>query len=506
MTGFYISTLYLLSAVGGGIGALAQSTDPLPSWPLQTFKTTSYQPPYLNVTKAGQTEPGFLIFAPFDFSRNATAPLIYSDDGQLVFYGPREGGYSLRAQELNGERVLTYWTGAAVDGFGFGSVVILDDSYEQIGEVALPESDDNIFETIFPTDFPSYVDNHEDTITEEGTMLVTAVNVTQADLRAVGGPKDGWVQDGLVYEIDVETNDVLFRWSTLEHIQDIPLSDVEAPLEGTGFNSSAPWGYPHLNSVAKYGDNYLISSRFMCSLFFVDKDGELIWKLHGQNGGDFELGPGTNFCYQHIARFESQTDDMITINIHNNENTHFTSKTIQTTGLALDLDLKTKKVTLNRELWDPVEPVYAESQGSYQNLDNRHVLMAHGAVPKIAEFDGDGACVMRAWFGYEGTTSAYRVFRSPWVGKPNTKPDVVACPEEGGTAVYTSWNGATHIESWDVFAGSDAENLKLVETVERNGFETRAQFRDLLDKVAVKAVGGPNAGVKSDIVTVGEGC
>lgn len=277
----YISALYLLSA-WVDISILAQSeTEPsLPLWPVQTFKTASFTPPFLNVTKAGQTEPGYLIFAPLDTARNATAPLIYSDDGQLVFHGPTEGPLSLRPQTFNGEPVLTYWFGMPAQGFGFGSIGIWNSSYDKVGEVSLPESDENIFKTIFDTDLPSYIDSHEDTITDEGTMLVTVVNVTQGDLQQVGGPKDGWVQDGLIYEIDVETNEVLFRWSAVEHVEDLPLSDVEVPLGDEGHNASAPWGYPHLNSVAKHGDNYLISSRHMCSLFFVDKNGDLIWKLH----------------------------------------------------------------------------------------------------------------------------------------------------------------------------------------------------------------------------------
>lgn len=207
-----------------------------------------------------------------------------------------------------------------------------------------------------------------------------------------------------------------------------------------------------------------------------------------------------------MAHIESQTSDKITITIHNNENTAFTSETIQTTGLALDLDLKSKKVTLNRELWDPVEPVYAQSQGSYQNLDNGHVLMAHGAVPKIAEFDENGACIMRAWFGDEGAMSAYRVFRSPWVGIPKTKPSVVACPEDGVTVVYASWNGATDIQSWKISTGSAGESLEVAQTVPRNGFETSVQLEDSFDKVVVKAIGGPNGGVESEAVTVGDGC
>lgn len=207
-----------------------------------------------------------------------------------------------------------------------------------------------------------------------------------------------------------------------------------------------------------------------------------------------------------MARVVSQSSDKMTISIHNNENIAFTSKTIQTTGLALDLDLNSKKVTLNRKLWDPVEPVYAESQGSYQNLANGHVLMGHGSVPKIAEFDENGACVMRAWFGDEAYTSAYRVFRSPWVGTPTTKPKVVACPEDGGTAVYASWNGATDIQSWKISTGSDDGNLSVSQIVPKNGFETRTQFESPFDKVSVEAVGGPNGGVESEVVAVGEGC
>lgn len=150
--------------------------------------------------------------------------------------------------------------------------------------------------------------------------------------------------------------------------------------------------------------------------------------------------------------------------------------------------------------------MYAESQGSYQILSNGHVLMDHGAVPKIAEFDENGACVMRAWFGEVGSMMAYRVYRSPWVGKPKTKPSVVACPEKGTTAVYTSWNGATDVESWEICVGSDGDSLEVAQTIPRNGFETRFEFGGSFDKVAVKAIGGPNGGVKSDTVTVGEGC
>lgn len=72
----------------------------------------------------------------------------------------------------------------------------------------------------------------------------------------------------------------------------------------------------------------------------------------------------------------------------------------------------------------------------------------------------------------------YRVYRYPWVGQPSTKPNVVACPssKSGKTAVYVSWNGATDVQSWKVFSGSQVK-----QTAIRNGFETTILVDGLSD-------------------------
>ncbi|KAB8205222.1 ASST-domain-containing protein [Aspergillus parasiticus] len=486
------------------LGAVESSAQPSTQWPQQTFKSTPLEAPYLNVTKNGKTELGYLFFSPSN--SNWSYPTIYQDDGQLVWRGPLVNTSAEQPQMLNGEPVLAYWNGANIKGFGFGSISILNSSYDEIYKVTLPGTEEKFVTVLDPVTYPSYIDIHESQITDQGTILVTAVNVTQMDLSSIGGPKDGWVQDGLFYEIDIKTNDVLFRWSTVEHLSEIPLSNNELPLEGKGTNKTTPYEYPHLNSVAKYGDSYLISSRFMCSFFFIDKNGNVTWHLHGQKGGDFTLTPGTSFCYQHDPRFESQTEDKITIHFHNNENADFTSETVMTTGMTIALDMKTKIVTLVDKLWDAEQPVYAESQGSYQNLTNGHVLMQHGAVPKLEEYDENGALVMRAWFGYHGGTKTYRGYRFPWVGKPRTKPDVAACSSEGKMVVYVSWNGATDVQEWKVLGGSEEGKMKKVTMVPRNGFETRIAVDEVVEKVVVEAVGGVGDGRRSEVVTVGQSC
>ena len=260
----------------------AQSSDDA-LWPQQSYKSSSILTPFMNVTKMGQTEPGFLFLSPEDEIRATGHPAIYSDDGQLVWQGANGNYSALQPQILNGEPVIAYWAGYVGDGFGFGHISILNSSYDEIHRVIVDCKEQN-FHTVFePMTFNSCIDIHESQITDNGTILVTAVNVTQADLSSIGGPKNGWIQDGLVYEIDIVTNEILFRWSAHEHIDQVPLSDVRAPLQGSGgsgVNSTYPFGYPHLNAIDKYGDNYLVSSRYMCSVFFIAPNGTVIWHLH----------------------------------------------------------------------------------------------------------------------------------------------------------------------------------------------------------------------------------
>ncbi|KAJ5279286.1 hypothetical protein N7478_004658 [Penicillium angulare] len=477
-------------------------------WPLQTYKSSSIKTPYLNVSKMGQTEPGYLFFAPQDILRGTGHPSIYSDDGQLVWQGVNGNQSALQPQTLDGEPVIAYWEGYNGEGFGFGHISILNSSYDEIHRVTLDCKEQN-FVTIFdPMIFNSCIDIHESQITDNGTLLVTAVNVTQADLSSVGGPKDGWIQDGIIYEIDIKTNEVLFRWSAYEHVYEVPMTYDIAPFgasgAGTGTNKTDPWGYPHLNSIAKYGEHYLVSSRYMCSIFWIAPDGTIDWHLHGRTGGDFNLTLDTSFCYQHDVRIESQSADSVTLGLHNNDNTEFTGSSSFTTGMVIELELQgSKKVTLKRRMWDAGDPVFAQSQGSYQALGNHHVLQDHGAVPKIEEYDENGATVMRAWFGYEDTMQTYRAYRYPWTGHPSTKPDVVACPSGDNAAVYVSWNGATDVDAWKVYSGSQVKK-----TAQRSGFETSILVSGLSkgESVVVEAVGGAGDGTKSASTRVGVNC
>ena len=114
----------------------------------------------------------------------------------------------------------------------------------------------------------------------------------------------------------------------------------------------------------------------------------------------------------------------------------------------------------------------AATQGNQQNLPNGNFLVGWGSQRQLTEYDASGRPLFNAFLslGYE----SYRVYRMPWVGLPRSRPKVAAADEPGaGTDAYMSWNGATEVATWELFAGSSASSLQSVATVPRRGFETK---------------------------------
>jgi len=217
------------------------------AWPYQTFKSQpTFQPPQLHITRDGTPAPGYLFFAPAGAKSHQTAPLITTNDGELVYQGAKNNSaFSWGVQRYRNQPVIVYWNGTIFPepaGRGYGNVYLLDNTYSIIGNVSLPGH----FVTSAGTSFASNVDLHEIYITNRETVLVTANNVTQADLTSVGGASNGWVIGGMIYEIDIKTNKVLFSWNSLDHLDQIPFTVSTYPLGSEGFNGknqSAAWGY-----------------------------------------------------------------------------------------------------------------------------------------------------------------------------------------------------------------------------------------------------------------------
>ena len=218
------------------------------TWPYQVFKTVDFQPPYLNITHYTAPSEGVLFFAPDGATETQLAPVIMDMSGELVWNGPLEHAFNFGVYKYEDNPVLAWWNGTLFPepiGRGNGLIYIYDNSYEQIQKVTLKG---DFLELTPGVTYPSNIDVHELQITPNGSLIVTANNVTQADLSSVGGPGDGWVVAGLVYEIDIASNEVLFSWNSLDHLDKLPFTDSLYPLgsEGyTGANQSLAWGeYP----------------------------------------------------------------------------------------------------------------------------------------------------------------------------------------------------------------------------------------------------------------------
>ena len=118
-------------------------------------------------------------------------------------------------------------------------------------------------------------------------------NTTTADLTSVGGPKNGWVLDPLVVEVNLTNNEPVFIWSPLAHV---PINTTHSPLRGTGHNSSSPYDWFHTNSIQSFEGHYLINSRGTWTSYYVNKDGAIEWQINGAGGGSFgSLPEGAQF-------------------------------------------------------------------------------------------------------------------------------------------------------------------------------------------------------------------
>ncbi|RAL16296.1 arylsulfotransferase family protein [Aspergillus homomorphus CBS 101889] len=449
------------------------------NFPYAAFRTGPFLPPQLKVTKSGQTDPGYIFIGPRGNQELGTAALIYDEAGQLVYEGPQEVTANFRVQRLFNEDVITFWAGNMTDlGFGYGTVHILDNTYREIYTVTLGGA----FVSPYGEPLDSYIDLHESHITDRNTLLVTAYNVTQHDLSAIGGGPDDYMLDGMFFEIDIATNEIVYSWSALDHLTEIPLETSKQGLGAEYGTQEKPWDAYHINSVELMDDGYIISLRHYWSGFYIHNNGSVMWRLSGEkNTGNFEIDDNAVFSWQHDIRVYNQTQEGMVLSLFNNANTP-TETVAATTGLNFYVDLVNHKVSTLRTLSDSKDVVHSVSQGSYQLLspETGHVVLGYGSIARIKEYDAHGREVMTAQFGEDNAVASYRGFKCQWKATPFWPPALVAIRTTDDTAmVHMSWNGATEYDNWAIYSVATDGEETFVKSVQREGFETSVQLNGL---------------------------
>ncbi|KAI9687335.1 MAG: hypothetical protein M1822_002378 [Bathelium mastoideum] len=459
--------------------------------------------------------PGYIVTTQSDFSSvpaiKEPAPLIMTDAGELVWSGPISNTTNLFVQTYKGKQVLHYWTGLSTAGgnvgHGYGNVTILDTSYNVIATVC-PDLGLNI-----PGNqtFDCTIDLHESFLTDRNTLLVSAYNATPIDLSPVNGPTNGWGFDSLFFEVDPETDEILFRWSAQEHV---PVTHSHQPRNGVGVNESVPYDWFHINSVVNIGDYYLVNARHTWETYLLDRDGNIVWTINGETGGDFgPLPDGAMFRWQHFARPHNITNSSIAISWFDNNNQALDNGTNPSIGLELLLSIQSlnssgQGLQLVKRLVDSTDNIYADSQGSYESdLHNTgNGFMTYGEIPVIKEFGPNSTGGDVRWTGRLGgdnLVQLYRGYKQIWHGNPLGNPSLViekntanACPAAYG---YVSWNGATDVTGWSVYEGSSNGSLTHVGTADFKGFETRFLVGSDAQCVQVAAVVDGRETTKSSV-------
>lgn len=453
-------------AVSGAVsevvaGALAAPRG-VPPKPPRWRSRPDLQIPALSVTHREDgvsSEPIFI--APYNAPNGQAGAVIADNSGQPLWENPLAGKVTanFRAQSYRSAPVLTWWEGDIELGHGVGEYVIADSSYRTVRRVQAAGG--------------LRGDLHEFVITPRDTALLTSYVVRGADLSSVGGSHRGSIQDAIFQEIDLADGRVLLEWHSLDHVS---LEESYAPV-------GADWDYFHINSVDLDRDGgLLVSSRSTHTVYKLDRRGEIVWRLGGSRG-DFSMGAGSSFAWQHDAR--RQADGTLTI--FDNGATPAVERLSR--GLILDVDESAMSATLLRQYTRP--PILAGSQGSMQLLANGNVFVGWGEAPRVSEFARSGRLLFDALLGSK--YQSYRAFRLPWSARPAEAPALALTSNRAGSTAYASWNGATDVAAWRLLAGEQEDALRAVASTSAEGFESALRTTAAGPHFAVEALDGAGA-------------
>lgn len=251
----------------------------------------------VNQIQAGLA-PGLIFVAPYAFSADALygqpGSLIMDNEGNPIWFRPLSDASLMntdfRVQSYNGKPVLTFWQGtlatppANTDAPGGSSepgscYYIVDNTYAVIKNVSAQNG--------YTSDI------HEFLLTPDNTALFLATKKVPMDLTPYGGPQNGYVQDFSVQEVDLQTNELVFFWSALDHIS---LTDSYEPASSATSTSNI-WDAYHLNSVGltDLDSDIVVSARNMWTVYRINKPtGNIVWRL-GVKQVALLLTPGGHF-------------------------------------------------------------------------------------------------------------------------------------------------------------------------------------------------------------------
>lgn len=138
----------------------------------------------------------------------------------------------LKVVEYLGQTCISFFRGNRQDMHAVGNGIIMDNNYN--------------IQSVIGSQFAGIVlDEHEFNVLDNGrTALITSYRPRRYDLSEFGITTGvGWLLDSLFYELDLQTNKIIYSWSAMDHIDPSESQFFLIEVPGTGFTQETAWDY-----------------------------------------------------------------------------------------------------------------------------------------------------------------------------------------------------------------------------------------------------------------------
>ena len=378
--------------------------------------------------------------------------MIVDDCGGLVWFnaiGNRELATDFRVQTLPGKPVLTWWQGRLIGGEGRGEGVIYDTRYRPVRRVRAGNGLQRR-----PARVRAHAAGHR--------AAARSTTRSGATCAASAAPK-GVVVQAVVQEIDIATGLVLFEWHSLGNVG-LSESHERVP-EGSGAVGLRARQLGRARRATATSSSPRATRRRATDLARERPDPVAA----GRRALGLPDGGGHALLDQHDAR--PQPDGTLTLF----DNSAPPPQRKASRAITLRLDRARKTATLVQALKHPENLLSADPGRRAAAARRRHVRRL-GLAPLLHRVRRRGARrARRRASPPAATTTAPTSF--PWSGRPARPPALVASRRGNRVAARVSWNGATGVASWELWAGSSANALRRVKGQPHGGFETAISAR-----------------------------
>ncbi|KAJ5286804.1 hypothetical protein N7478_002490 [Penicillium angulare] len=453
--------------------------------------------------------PGYWFVAPYGqispeeatkkYQQYQVGPYIYDNDGILVWAGPTL---------FDNRNTFDFKANLNIDGDPHLSFIVIWDreNREDKGTGVIVDKHFQVEHTVTPPENMSDFNMHEFNILDGGkTAMACVYHSQEISLADQGRPDEtSWVVTGGFAEFDLETNEVLAEWNSADWVS-VAESKLFLATDNPAHDSGSAWDYVHANSVDKNeAGDYILSLRYTNTLYGISHDdGSIMWRLGG-HGALSDFAQDFTFSKQHDVKFVSSNGTTHVISFLNNAGDERAADETMSSALYVELDTEAMTATVLKRFNRPDNGLTL-LRGNTQTLPNGNTFVGWSERGYQSEHAPNGDVLMTAQFA-SSRYSTYRSYKSEFIGRPNTPPDVVASVYgtsniDMTTIIHVSWNGATDVAGWNFYAQAyDRGGAVLIGHANKTDFETMYIVDGYMDWIVAEAVDKDgNSMMKSEV-------